>query len=39
MQYIVVDFKGFVSWIKLDNGSYAVDPAYLKSFLELFNKE
>lgn len=37
MQYKVVDFKGYIFWTKLDDGSYVVDPLYLDAFLKLYS--
>lgn len=37
---IIIDFKGFICWTRLSDGSYAVDPLYLNLFNATFrNKE
>lgn len=36
MRYTIVDFKGLVYWVKLNDGSYAVDPEHVDKFKELF---
>jgi hypothetical protein len=35
-RYIVVDFKGYIRWIKSDDKTYLIDPLYLKLFLDTF---
>lgn len=32
VKYIIVDFKGYVHWIRRSDGVYAVDPLYLVEF-------
>ena len=36
VDYIVIDFEGFVMVAQLNDGRYAVDPSYLEKFLQLF---
>lgn len=33
VEYKIIDFMGFVQWVQLDDGSYAVDPLFLEEFL------
>ena len=35
IKYEVIDFDGYVCWVKRDDGKYAVDPLYLDEFKEL----
>ncbi len=30
--YVIVDFKGYICWKKLIDGSYIVDPLFLEEF-------
>jgi len=32
VKYIIVDFKGYVHWIKRSDDTYAVDPLHLEEF-------
>lgn len=34
VDYIIIDFRGYIPWTKRDDGIYAVDPLYLELFLE-----
>jgi hypothetical protein len=36
ISYEIVDFKGEVEWVELDNESYAVDLLYVDEFLNSF---
>jgi hypothetical protein len=36
IEYIIVDFNGYVPWTERNDGTYAVDPLYLDQFLKEF---
>jgi hypothetical protein len=38
-EYKVIDFNGEILWTKLPNGTYAVDPQYLKVFKRIILNE
>lgn len=32
IEFIVVDFNGYIRWTPIDDEKYAVDPLYLEEF-------